>query len=153
MSHEWQSIFRNCCPCKGQGWNQWNELCYEDVSCKYMEYRLTHYKLKQGTGRRNKGLNVFVESLNLAQLFIIWSIGMDLKKVMSFFLFWNFWKQLQPLLQYFKANIIYCFTLDWSFFFYSNLTLTYKIMLKHSRKVSLFCTLVKIPDYLILVPS
>lgn len=46
-------------------------LCYEDVSCKYMEYRLTHYKLKQGTGRRNKGLNVFVESLNLAQLFII----------------------------------------------------------------------------------
>lgn len=52
-----------------------------------MEYRLTHYELKQGTGRRNKGLNVFVESLNLAQLFIIWSIGMDLKKVMSFFCF------------------------------------------------------------------
>lgn len=31
----------------------------------------TIYELKQGTGRRNKGLNVFVESLNLAQLFII----------------------------------------------------------------------------------
>lgn len=43
--------------------NETNYICYEDVSCKCMEYRLTHYELKQGTGRRNKGLNVFVESL------------------------------------------------------------------------------------------